>query len=284
MMILPLRLLVMSLALTAVGLAAGVSEAASCPTSVPAEASERRALARDWFREGETADRLKDDLTAIRAYRCSMKMVPHAFTAYNLALVAERAGDLDLALDSYRQYLALRPLADDRAQLEQRMQLLEQRIAAARDGQPAASAGAQPAPTAEPERSAALLPGEPSSERPASLPVPSEDSARGPGLGKGGWIVAGVGAASLVAGVAFNMIARSRMSECRSLADGDDVSAARQVCQSAKPYAYGSYALIAGAGVAAVVDLALLWKHRTDERLAVIPLSGGAAVALSGRF
>jgi hypothetical protein len=283
-------------------LASALGRAAPCPSTVPAAAEERRALARDWFKEGEVAERGKDDLGAIRAYRCSMKMVPHAFTAYNLARVAEHAGDLELALDGYRQYLGLRPEADDRAAIEQQMQQLETRIAAAR-GTNAAPPPADPAPPASipPPPPSPQSAGErvgvrgvasppppveataPPSD-PAPLSLPAAPDAPPPWRpGTVAWIVAGSGAVALAAGTAFNLMARAQMSDCRALNDAGDVPAARDACHRAGPYAYASYALFGAAGAAAMAEVGLWWHHRGRE-VAVAPLPGGVAVAFAKSF
>src|SRR3954463_5599302 len=106
------------------------ARAAPCPPEPPAGVAERRTPARDWFSAGEAAEQAHDDLAAIGAYRCSMKMVAHPFTAYNLARAAERSGDLELAIEAYHQYLTLKPEAEDRAAIEERVHQLEERLSA----------------------------------------------------------------------------------------------------------------------------------------------------------
>src|SRR3954465_1662250 len=103
------------------------SHAEDCPDSPPADAAERRTLAKRWFTDAEEAERRHDEVAAVRAYQCSMRMVPHAFTAYNLAKVSEQTGDLELAVDSYHHYLALKTNAEDAAEISAHVALLEQR-------------------------------------------------------------------------------------------------------------------------------------------------------------
>ena len=40
-----------------------------------------------------TAEAASDPVNALKAYQCSLKVVPHAFTAYNLARLAEKTGE-----------------------------------------------------------------------------------------------------------------------------------------------------------------------------------------------
>src|SRR5690348_1292163 len=119
------------------------ARAEDCPDSPPADPAQRRTLAKRWFTDAEEAERRQDEVAAVRAYQCSMRMVPHAFTAYNLAKVAEQTGDLELAVDSYHHYLALKTNAEDAGEVQAHVAVLEQRIAELR-----AQDNAPPAPIA----------------------------------------------------------------------------------------------------------------------------------------
>src|SRR5262245_17673804 len=132
----PLLAALVSTALLAAPSLEGVARAQgneNCPDTPPESAKSRRALAKDWFTRAETAEQSGDQLGSIKAYACSLKMVPHAFTAYNLARVSEKAGDLELALGSYRSYLTMAPEAPDKADVERRIASLQTRIAAVRE-------------------------------------------------------------------------------------------------------------------------------------------------------
>src|SRR6185295_14560682 len=93
---LPAALLV--LVTTAVSVPA---RAEDCPDNIPTASRERRAQAKEWFSRAEAADAANDPIGAVKAYQCSLKMVPHAFTAFNLGRLAERTGDLELAVDAF---------------------------------------------------------------------------------------------------------------------------------------------------------------------------------------
>ena len=109
-------------------LSASAVRAAECPASSPDRTEERRALAKEWFARAEAAENAGNDVDAVRAYACSMKMVAHAFTAFNLARVAERSGDLELALKSYKAYLTLKADAPDRDEVQAKIGELEAKI------------------------------------------------------------------------------------------------------------------------------------------------------------
>src|SRR4051812_23325132 len=96
------------------GAASARAQDMTCPTEVPGSSTERRARAKEWFSRAEAAEAASDPIAAVKAYQCSLHMVPHAFTAFNLARLAEKTGDLELAIESYDAYLKLAPEAPDR--------------------------------------------------------------------------------------------------------------------------------------------------------------------------
>ncbi len=260
----------------------------SCPESPPEDSRERRALAKKWFGVGEKADETDDQVGAVKAYECSFRMVPHAFTAFNLAKAAEKAGDLELAVDNYQRYLTLAPDAKDRADVEQRIAELKDRVA--KLGLGTAVKAAPPDNTAKP------APQVEDGENPPGLaPAPRTqaraDERAGPGLGARlgtlGWVVTGVGAAALVSGVLLNLSARGKMDDCRSLAKQGSLAAAGSACDDAKPRGYASYALIGLAAAALAADVVILLsgtEHPTEPALSLAPTAGGAAAVWRARF
>ena len=69
-------------------LGASTVRAAECPATSPDRTEERRALAKEWFARAEAAENAGNDVEAVKAYACSMKMVAHAFTRLALHRVA----------------------------------------------------------------------------------------------------------------------------------------------------------------------------------------------------
>ncbi len=100
----------------------------TCPRESPTDVKERRIAARDWFSAAETAENTGDDVRAVQAYACSYKMIPHPYTAFNLARVAERTGESDLALKMHRAYLVLRPDAPDEAEVKEKILALQTKV------------------------------------------------------------------------------------------------------------------------------------------------------------
>jgi hypothetical protein len=271
------------LATLLIALLAPLARAAECPATPPATLKERRALAKEWFTRAETEELGGDDKSAVKAYSCSFAMLPHPSTAYNLARAADRAGDSVLALSALRDYLTLKPTASDRTEIEERIRVLEGRVSSGSTQAP----GAAPTPAATPTQAPPVLP----ETAPAPAPAPRrvarapEEPTRESRMGTTEWVIAGVGVAALVAGVVFNVGARSAMNDCRSLAQGNNIASARDACDRAKPFAYLSYGLFGVAGAAAILDVTLvLGKHQPVESVGMLLVPGGGTLSASGRF
>jgi hypothetical protein len=121
-------------------LTASTVRAEVCPDNIPEDSTTRRAQAKKWFSIGESAAGAGEDVAALKAYQCSLRFVSHGFTAYNIAQVAERVGDLELAIASYNQYLLLVPEAKDAQEVNERLESLKDRLAKARQREKAMAA------------------------------------------------------------------------------------------------------------------------------------------------
>jgi tetratricopeptide (TPR) repeat protein len=272
-------------------LGASAVRAAECPTNSPDRTEERRALAKEWFARAEAAENASNDVEAVRAYACSMKMVAHAFTAYNLGRVAERSGDLELALKSYKAYLTLKADAADREEVQVRIKDLQAKIKEVKE----TIAGGEPSPTEPaPGGENPEVPGASPNEKPEKPfpiePPPHVTQPASEGLGSHHlveWIVGGVGVAALTTGIIMNILARSEMSTANSTAD---YNKSNDAWNSAKTYAYTSYAMFGIAGVAAAVDGWLLYRiwssgdSSADSSVSLGWVPGGASVSARGRF
>jgi tetratricopeptide (TPR) repeat protein len=278
------------LALLAFVLAAGpiaARAAETCPEVPDEEVALRRSLAKEWFAKAEEAETGGDKQGAIRRYACSLSLAPHPSTAYNLGTVAEKSGDLSMALDGFRTYLKLAPEATDRPAIEARLAAIEARISELRkDIAPKAAP-----PPAPPPAPVAVAP------PPPSLPVVPPVDAGAPARTRraAGLITGGGAVLALGVGLTLNLMARSRMNACYSQWSMTMSTTALDRCDDAKPLAYGSYALFAAGGVAAVVGGALLLssaepaagsppESTPDVALAPSVVPGGAGLVASGRF
>jgi hypothetical protein len=263
-----------------------------CPTEIPSASSTRRALAKEWFSRAEAAEAASDPIGAVKAYQCSLRLVPHAFTAFNLGRLAERTGDLELAVESFNTYLKLSPEAADKTEIESKLAALNERIRSLRTEQlPNPPPGTATGPVeATPPASGGPVPDlrpSPPSESPPGVSSREGDSSSGATITPVMWAVGGVGVAALAGGVFLNVAARSKMDKCRELASQNNKVAADAACDAAKPRAYGSYALFGVAAAAAVTDAVLLILGNRDsgERsVSVAPTAGGAIVGTHFRF
>ncbi len=279
------------LVLIAFVLAAGpiVARAETCPEVPDEEVALRRSMAKEWFAKAEEAEAGGDRQAAIRRYACSLNLAPHPSTAYNLGTVAEKSGDLSMAVDGFRTYLKLAPEATDRPAIEARIVALEAKIAELRKDiapKPAVEA-APPAPVTPLPGVTPLVPAPAPSPAAPAAPGGTAHAHRTAGLITGGGALVALGT-----GVVLNVMARSRMSTCYSQWKVKMSSSALSECDDAKPLAYGSYVLFGAAGVAGVVGGALLlWtpqaattEETSDVALAPAVLPGGAALVASGHF
>jgi hypothetical protein len=268
--------------LVAVWLGAAVAHAETCPEVPDDEVALRRSMAKEWFAKAEESEASGDRQAAVRRYACSLNLAPHPSTAYNLGTVAEKSGDLAMAVDGFRTYLKLATEATDRPAIEARIMALEAKISELRKLTP------------KPETGAAV----PAATTPTTPPpfitqarAPSDDGA--PTRRVVGWVSAGVGTASLAAGVVLNLMARSKMDQCYSQFAARK-SHAIDLCNDAKPLAYGSYAAFGAAGALGLASAVLfIWspgggageETTTTPSLSFAPgVGGGGALLATGRF
>ena len=272
-------------------LSAAAVRAAECPSSSPDRTDERRALAKEWFARAEAAENAGNDVEAVKDYACSMKMVAHAFTAYNLGRVAERSGDLELALRSFKAYLTLKSDAQDKDEVQAKIADLEAKINQVKEsivgGEPAATEAApgeeKPEVVAEPPQVEKPLPIEPPPHVSRPVPEPRESSHVVE------WVVGGAAVAVFAAAWIPNFMARSAMNKANS---ATDVNTANSSWNSAKTEAYTSYALFGVAGAAAAVEAVLLYhlyssgssSSSDDTSVGMGWTPGGLTVSARGRF
>ena len=272
------------------------ARAAECPASSPEDPQERRRLAKEWFGMAETAENGGNDAEATRSYACSYKMVAHPFTAYNLGRVSERSGDNELALKMFKAYLTLKPDAQDKEDVKNRVKALEEKIASGTALVSPETANSEEGAdkTPAPSQEELAPPPEPKPAQVVRKPVEPAPEPETPSHAVE-WIVGGATAAALVVGVSLNLFARSKMSACQADASKDPakLATANDECNAARPLAYASYALISVAAVGAAVDAVLIvLKHKSgesssgdDSSVGFMLLPGGSGgVTARGRF
>ena len=272
-------------------LTAGSVRAQDCPNDIPEDSGVRRAQAKKWFSKGQTASSEGDDVAALKAYQCSLRYVPHGFTAFNIAQIAERIGDLELAIASYSQYLLLVPDAKDAREVNDKVTALKERLARAKEKEKeiiaAVPVGAAERPPAE---------GETGQPKPAMTPVdksakPVESITEEPSPTNhrmAAWIVYGGAGVALLGGVITNLMARSKMDTSRSKYQQDPVKgrpAAESARSDAQFLAYTSYVLFGLSAAAAVVGTVLVLRPTESSEVSMnIMPEGGLSLGWGGRF
>jgi tetratricopeptide (TPR) repeat protein len=147
--------------------------------------------ARALFEQGRVAYEAGDFETALARFREAHELTGNADILYNVASSADRLRRDDVALEAYRGYLDARPDSTDRAQVEGRIRVLETQIARREEERRQQEA----------DRRALAA------QLEARSVEPAEGGPAGRGAGPAPWIVAGVGAATLVAGVVTLVVA-----------------------------------------------------------------------------
>ena len=119
-------LIALALAPAAAVAQSGAGVQRSLEEGAPEFANQRYRIGVQLYREGRFGEAAREFEAAFAVYPKSPKL------AYNRARAWERADELDKAVESYRTYLALAPKADDRAEVEQVIGVLAERIDAQR--------------------------------------------------------------------------------------------------------------------------------------------------------
>ena len=143
-----------------------------------AHAQDVKAQAKQHFSAGEARFKAGDYRAAITEFAAADSLVPSPILSYNIGLCHERLGEDELAVQRYRDYLGRRPDASNRAQVEERIQQAEQRIAARKAPAPApiGPPAPTPAPIGPPAPQPAVQPAPPV-EGPAAPRPPGEGPA-----------------------------------------------------------------------------------------------------------
>jgi len=261
---------------------------AGCPDA-PDDATQRRTLAGEFFQKGLARDEAGDFATATSYYACCFHIVPHPNTLYNLALSAEKAGDVRTAQRALERYITEAPGALNLEEAAALLAAVSRRVA-------------ELAPEEPPQEMPAVGPTEPEApvgpsttpEFPEQPPVvaPATPADQGPPtLAIAGWTLLGGGAAiALAGGVAFGVLAGDETDIVEGSAPGTPYVDIAPHLQKHDDYQTAEIAMLAVGGAVLAAGAVLLILDATSEKseaeAVVVPSAGGESVGLvlAGRF
>jgi tetratricopeptide (TPR) repeat protein len=177
----------------------GTGQAAVAKEAV-SDADKTRAAA--LFNKSVDAYRQGDFKRAIELLDQAYVLDPQPVLVYNRARAAEGLGNIDTAISGYEKFLSEEPKAPDRGAIEQRVATLKRQ----RDER-AALEHERDARREQPPPLTTTTPAQPS---PAPPPPPAESAEQRPSRSPLPYVVAGVGAAGLVTGALFGILALSK--------------------------------------------------------------------------
>jgi tetratricopeptide (TPR) repeat protein len=232
--------------------------------AAPAQAAAplKRVVAQRHFELGQSLYKTSNYPAALSEFQKALALDPNADLVFNIARCYEVMGKLELAIATYRDYLARKPNASDRDLVETRIATLEQR---ARDDGIA-----------------------------VREPPPPEDTApRRRWRRTAGWTAIGVGVAALGAGIAFGALARSKASDYQQAVDvGKTWFELEEIAASGRRHQAAQIATLVVGGAATaggVVLLVLDWRRPREARAArptVMPFvsAAGGGLLAGGSF
>jgi tetratricopeptide (TPR) repeat protein len=231
--------------------------------------AERTARAKAWFEKGRASFRLEDFESAVHEFEEGYRYRQQPLFLYNIAQSARRAGHLEKSLDAYKRYLAARPDAPERRDVEHLIEELSAKLAArppppptppppveSKPPEPLPPVEKKPEPVpapvvkVEPERALKVDPN-------TVLDAPDLRPARRKKIA--GLTVAAVGALALIGGGIASGLAAGAASDVRNEAAGGAmfdpaVESRGKAADTASfaLYGIGAAALVVGAVVAAI--------------------------------
>jgi tetratricopeptide (TPR) repeat protein len=210
-------------------------------------------MARGLFQAGRAAYNAGRYEEALGYFRQAYDRSPRPELLFNIGQSADRLRMDDLALDSFRRYLAELPRAENREQVQNRVRALE-RVVAEREAREAEQPAREPEPVSP-------APVKPRVQEPAAAVEPSaeeEERRAAGGFPLGPMLVAGGGLAAIGVGLAFGAAAESKQEQYASapVRTRQEAEAARSLFDQAESQALVCN-LMLGLGAAAVIGGAL---------------------------
>lgn len=216
--------------------------------------------ARGAFAAGQAAYSAGRFAEALGYFERAYELTREPDLLYNIATVHDRLRHDAQALEAYRGYLEARPDAEDRANIEARIAVLEE-AARSETHAPPAEVEVEPEPEAEPAPEEEVAP-----------PARSSDAGPGP------WIVTGVGGVLTAVGVVLLVVTQVDLDAVSSGTRWADIEGAydRVPILSATGWS------LAGAGLAAIAG-GLIWAAVGSDGSTEVAI-GPSSVLVRGTF
>ena len=250
-------------------------DAAEAPVD-PVDPVEREAVAA--FEAGERAYFAGDYERAIYHLKRAIDLRPTPVLLYNLARPYERADRLEEAIDAYRAYLAAKPDAGDREEIQRRIDSLERERVERAASEARSGGSTEPVARVPPPAS------EPRVEPEPDVAEPTTAKRSQGGAGAMPWIVAGIGLVGVGAGVALWFVADAKHA---TAADEPVQRTAHGLQSEAEDLAMAGNVTLAAGGV--VMLAGIIWGvtddagRGTSDASAAIRLHGsGRTVGIQG--
>ncbi len=252
-----------------------------CP-SRPKKRSVAKRVAGKWFNKGSKLVAQEQYQKAIGAFLCSLRIVDHPATIYNVAQAAHLAGELDVALEYALQYLEQAPDGEMIEEVRELIETLDSQLSVKEAGDEGGGAPAPDRPTPTP---VIAEPAESTDEEPVALSPPRpnvRDEGKYSKLTLIGYASLGLGGAALLTGGIFQAMAGQAQSEGEATGDYHVFKDAKDKMRSRQ---IGAIVGFATAGVAVGTGIALILADRSDDEVAgvsITPTVGG--LSIEGRF
>ena len=266
-----------------------------------------REIAKKHYELGEKLYEYGDYNKALGEFNKAYELAPIPALMFNMGRCHEKLGDLKQAVRHYQRFLAAKPNAGNRAEIEEKIKSLKEKMKAAPVVKEPAPVVKEPGPVVKEPAPVVKDPAPvvkdpaPVVKDPAPVVVEQEADSR-PHTWKWvtGWVTVGLGVAALGGGLALGAMAAERASEFEDGAAGTETyETLMAVDGEGKDFERGQIGFMAAGGVLAAAGVALLlWEtlggdeggsegERDGQQTAtarVTPLVGAAFWGLSTRL
>lgn len=266
--------------------APGASPAASpLPISCPPKPDDKksaRGIAGEMFADGDKFIEAREYLKALSAFVCSLRMVEHPATLFNISQAAELVAETQTAIELLQAYLEQHPDNSSTEKVREILTSIEQRHKALHPDPEEPTKDTEKTPSDTPD----VAPGTDDGTAAETDSAPSSDTPtkqdKAAKLALSGYIATGVGVASLCAAAVLFGLEGHTYSKGRDTRDWNEF---QDYQSQLKTYQTSGIVLTAVGTVAAAAGVALIIfskKERLTQSISLIPTTH--SLTLIGKF